>query len=101
MDRSATAELKNITYTTDAIGNRVPTATWSTVFCNIQSVSRAEFYEAGQQGLRAEYKLTMFGPDYAGQECVKLNNVEYTIYRTYIRQDEQIELYLTKKAANG
>lgn len=98
MDRSSVIYLVALTWTTDTIGNPTAVESPREVFCNIQSVSRSEFFEAGQYGLKPEYKVTMFEPDYQGEDLVKINSEYYSVYRTYIRQDEQIELYLTKKA---
>lgn len=101
MDRSTELKLVAVTYTSDSIGQLTPSETKRTVFCNLSSVTRAEFYDAGKQGLRAEYRATMFEPDYAGEEIAELNNVRYGIYRTYRTDGELIELYLERKTGLG
>jgi len=101
MDRSTPLVLIKKTYTADSIGQRIATETRRTVYCNIQSVSRAEFYAGGEHGLKPEYVATMFAPDYEGEETceITINNVATTfaIYRTYLDKNEMIELYLEKK----
>jgi len=97
MDRSSTIKLISKTYTTDAIGQRVASETEREVFCAITSVTAAEFFEAGKNGIRAEYRTLIFAPDYQGEEIAKLDGVRYGIYRTYRGKNEQIELYLEKK----
>ena len=104
MDRSHVLSLITATYTADEIGQRVAVESTQTVFCNVQSVSRAEFYAGGEAGLRPSFVATVFRYDYEGEQVAELDGTRYTIYRTYVRQDELIELYLeprkgTEKAA--
>lgn len=98
MDRSNVINLIAKTYKVDAIGQRVPQETSREVFCSVSSVSGSEFLEAGRNGIKAEHKITMFAPDYEGEEIAELDGVRYSIYRTYIGKNETIELYLEKKA---
>lgn len=97
MDRSNTCVLISKTYTLDALNQQIASLTTREVFCNIQSVTQSEWFNGGQQGLKPEYKVTMFAPDYEGEEIVSLNGTQYSVYRTYLRQDENIELYLEKR----
>lgn len=97
MDRSRVVNLINETYSADTIGQMVATTTVTTVFCNVQSVSQSEWFAGGQNGLKPEYKVTMFAPDYSGQRMIELDGVKYGIYRSYLRQDEMLELYLERK----
>lgn len=98
MDRSNIINLIAKTYKVDAIGQRIPQEGRREVFCSVSSVSGTEFLDAGRSGIRAEYKITMFAPDYAGEEIAELDGVRYSVYRTYLAKNEQIELYLEKKA---
>lgn len=97
MDRSDVINLITETFTPDSIGQMVSTASTSQVFCNVQSVSQSEWFQGGQNGLKPEYKVTMFAPDYSGQKEVEYKGIKYGIYRTYLRQDELLELYLERK----
>lgn len=67
------------------------------VFATVESVGQKEFFAAAQTGFKAEYKITVWQSDYEGQNIVELNNQRYSVYRTYLRNDEHIELYLTSK----
>lgn len=98
MDLSDKITLIKTTYTTDAIGQKVPAETSRDVFCQLQSVTQSEWFEAGRNGLKAEYRATMFAPEYEGEEIVSLNSVRYGVYRTYLGKNETIELYLERKA---
>lgn len=101
MNKSVTIDLLTKTYTTDDIGQKVYTTATKTVYATLTSISRAEwvsYSQTGRQGLVPAYVATVFMGDYAGEnECV-YDGKTYGIYRTYERDDEQVELYLDKKA---
>lgn len=48
--------------------------------------------------MKAEYRVTMFAPDYDGEDTAEVDGTPYAIYRTYRRRDDMIELYLATKA---
>ena len=101
MNKSVTIDLITRTYTTDAMGQRISTSQTTTVFATLTSISRAEwvsYSQTGRQGLVPAYVATVFMGDYNGEsECV-YDGKTYGIYRTYERGEEQVELYLEKKA---
>ncbi len=97
MDRSHVLTLIRETMTQDAIGQQVPTEVRREVFCDVVSVSAEEFFQAGKIGLRAQFRSTVFAPDYAGEEVAELDGLRYGIYRTYLRRTDEIELYLERK----
>lgn len=98
MDKSRVLTLISTSYTKDAIGQQVPKEKKRDVFCNVSSVSLSEWSDAGQAGLNPEYRATMFAPDYEGEEIAELDGIRYGIYRTYLGRNEEIELYLERKA---
>ena len=98
MDRSELITLVNITYTQDSIGQEIENETERECFCNIRSASRNEFFAAGQNGIKAEWVVTMFNYDYQGETVAILNGHRYSVYRTYITTDDNIELYLEQKS---
>lgn len=98
MDRSNTIKLISIAYDQDDIGQMKRTETPRTVYCDIRSITRAEWAAAGEQGLRPELEIVMFGPDYQGEKIVELDGVRYGVYRTFFGRDDSIELYLERKA---
>lgn len=89
------------------------TLTERQVFCKVSSVTRAEFFNAGRNGLNPQYVFSVFAADYEGEELVRYNNETYSIYRTYKSQGnnyitpnlrdraalqaDYIELYAEKK----
>lgn len=103
MDEAAVLTLIRETYVTDAISQQVPKEIRREVFCEKVSVSASEWYNAGLKGLKAEFRMTMFAPDYEGEEIAILDGKRYSIYRTYQKKPDEIELYLAKEVgvSNG
>lgn len=97
MNLAEKIELITIEYTQDELGEWVETQTKDTVFAIIGSVSASEFFQAGLQGFKPEYKMTVWQTEYSGQELVEYNGKTYSIYRSYRRADGRIELYVTEK----
>ncbi len=82
----------------DDIGNQIEQEVSKEVFCTIESISQAEYFSASQSGLKSQFKVTIFEFDYNGATIVDYNSKRYSVYRTYLRNDERIELYLASKA---
>lgn len=97
VDRSDVCKLIAVTYTTDAIGQKVPTETSRTVYCSKRSASRQEFFAAGTTGINPEYVLTLFSHDYSGEEIVEIGGSRYSVYRTYQRTPDDLELHVERK----
>lgn len=68
------------------------------VFCEKKSISQNEFFQAGQNGFKPKCVLIVYSLDYQEEQKVQYNNKTYSIYRTYERDDERIELYCEVKA---
>lgn len=98
MDEPALLTLIRETYVTDAISQQITKEIQREVFCKKVSVSASEWYNAGLKGLKAEYRVTVFAPDYNGEELAELDGKRYSIYRTYQGKPDEIELYLARKA---
>lgn len=100
MDRSIQFTLLPATRTQDAIGQFVESATPRLVYGQITSVSAEEFFAGGQNGFKPEYRVTMFAYDYEGERRCLINNVEYSIYRTYYGRTDKVELYLERRVGD-
>ncbi len=98
MDRSNIVTLIKTEHVKNNIGVYEVFETKRDIFCNIGSVSGSEWMEAGRIGINPQYKITVFEYDYAGEVIAELNGVRYGIYRTYLGKNENLELYLEKKA---
>lgn len=97
MDRSDIVTLVGSTTTQDEFGVWRETKTTRDVFCNVDSVTRAEFFEGGRNGLNPEYRITMFFADYEDEKTVVYRGKPYGVYRTYQGKNDTIELYVEKK----
>ncbi|MGM9924838.1 MAG: phage head closure protein, partial [Bacillus sp. (in: firmicutes)] len=61
-------------------------------------VAQNEFFLAGQSGIKASQVLVVSVFDYKDEKKLKFKDKAYSIYRTYERADEKIELYCEVKA---
>lgn len=84
-------------YTQDAIGQWVKTADETDVFGYVSSITMSEFYQAGMQGFKPDFRITIWMTEYHDEEELVYNDKVYSIYRTYIRDDGRIELYVTER----
>ena len=101
MDRSDVITLIGTTKAQDDFGVWRETPTTKEVMCQVDSVSRAEFFEAGRNGLNPEFRFTMFAGDYEGETIAKYNENTYSIYRTYLSRTDTIELYVERKGGTN
>ena len=70
------------------------------VFCKVEAISRAEYFNAGRNGLNPSFEFLVFAGDYHGEtECI-FKDRSYSIYRTYLRGDE-MELYAERKGGSN
>lgn len=84
-------------YTQDDIGQWIEERTETDVFAIVESVTMSEFYQAGMQGFKPEYRMTVWMSEYNGQNLIEYNDKTYTVYRTYRRDDGRMELYVTER----
>lgn len=97
MDRSIVFNLLTATSTQDELLQWTETLTKRQVYGQKTSVTANEFFSAGQNGHSPEFRLTMFGPDYQGEELLELDGVIYSIYRTYQGRNDTLELYAERR----
>lgn len=98
--RSSVIYLVKYTYTQNAYGVLQRTSEKRKVYADVSSVSASEFFEGGRNGLKPEYRFTMFAYDYQGEDVLEYEGVQYSIYRTYHRNYDQVELYCELKKGN-
>ena len=101
MDRSTPITLLSSSKQQNAYGVWVETLTNKEVFCQVDSVTRAEFFEGGRNGLNPEYRMTMFAGDYSGEKLLIYNGNTYSVYRTYQARNDTIELYVERKGGSN
>lgn len=101
MDRSNIIYLITETQTQNQYGILQTTTEKKKVYCQVDSVTSSEFFDGGRSGLSPEFRMTLFKYDYSGEKLLEYNGQEYSIYRTYIRRTDEIELYVELKGGNG
>lgn len=101
MDRSTVITLVGSQMTQDAYGVWKATETQRDVFAQVDSVTRAEFFEGGRNGLNPELRFTMFFADYCGEDTVIHAGKAYSVYRTYQGRTDTIELYAERKGGTN
>lgn len=85
----------------DEIGNETIIPVQTEVYALEESVGQNEFFRAGQSGLKPDRRLTVWSFEYGGEQMVEIGGEQFKIYRTFDRQDERTELYLTKRTGDG
>lgn len=102
MDRSDIIKLIPVTYTKDEAGiSKTVEGDPRVVMCQVDSVTRAEFFEGGRNGLNPEYTFRMFFGDYQGERLVEYHGKRYGVYRTYRGRGDEIELYAERKGGTN
>lgn len=101
MDRSEVITLLSTTKEQNDYGVWVETPTSRDVFCQVDSVTRAEFFDGGRNGLNPEFRMTMFFGDYDGEQMLIYNGKSYSVYRAYQGRNDTIELYVERKGGTN
>ena len=100
MNRSELAYLVVESYTKNEYGAMDKTTTRHPVYVNVTSVTSQEWFEGGRNGLNPQYSFKRFQFDYTGEKIIEYNGKQYTIYRTYNRSVDEIELYTELRKGN-
>lgn len=88
--------------TQDEYGVWRETLTETRVFCKVNSINRAEFFNAGRNGLNPSYRFDVFHADYNGEEMCKYGSDTYAIYRAYrVPNSDYTELYAERKGGTN
>lgn len=101
MDRSDVISLIETLTEQDENGVWQKRCSTRSVFCQVESISQREFYEAGRNGLNPEFKFTLFFGDYNNESTLIYKGQTYAIYRTYLRKDDLLELYCERKGGTN
>lgn len=68
--------------------------TTSEVFAIFEDVSRSEYFSASQLGMEPEELVVINPVEYNGEKSAIVNGRRLSIYRTYKRSADEMELYL-------
>lgn len=85
----------------DELGNEKIITAEKQIFCNKKSVNQSEFFKASEAGLKPQLMILVFAVDYNGENKIKVDDKVYYIYRTYQKNKDKLELYLSTKLVDG
>lgn len=90
-------KLIKVTETRNAFGGLVRSETEREVFCEVQSVSRSEFYSAAEAGLSVSRVFLTPAINYDGETIVEYMGTRYGVTRTYQTDADQLYIYVGEK----
>lgn len=61
-------------------------------YAEIQSIGQNQSYQAAAVGLKPQFTAIIWEAEYSNEEFLKYQGKQYKITRTYVRDDEKIEL---------
>ena len=68
------------------------------VYCTVKSVSAKELADSRSTDLIPAYQFTVFAGDYESENILEYHGERFSVYRTYMKSADQIELYAGRKA---
>lgn len=68
------------------------------VYCAVISISQQEYSVTMQNGLKERLTIIIDHDEYDSQKLVEYNRTMYSVYRTFVRSDGDIELYCEIRA---
>ena len=82
--------------------HEVVTDTERTVMCTVESVRRSEYYTALNAGFQPEYVFKLaIAEAYRNERIVKVHGQKFRVIRTYLTDDEGIEITVERSDENG
>lgn len=85
--------LISTTITKDELLQEIKTDVERQVFCDRLSVGQKEFAVSMQNNLKPEMTIVMDHDEYDYESKLRYRDKSYSIYRTFVRDDGDIELY--------
>lgn len=86
---------------TDSAGDVLIIPTERKVFADKVSIGQNEFYQAHRSGLKPQLKFNVRSSEYLGEMKLKFNDMDYSIMRTYDKQDGVVELTCSRETGDG
>lgn len=98
MERIIAVELLALNIEKDDLGQQIEKYEITGVFVGVlTSISQSEWFAASQLGMKPEMRVLLRDDrDFSGESYARVNDVVYSIYRTFLKDDGGIELYLRK-----
>lgn len=93
--------LRSVGITVNDYGVPVETVTETDVYARVESISASEFFAGGQNGLKPEYRFLVNAWEYSDEPDVEYKGKVYSVYRTYRRSLDLLELYTERKVGRN
>lgn len=90
--------LRSVSMEVDDYGVPTETTSDTDIYARVESVSASEFFDGGQNGLKPEYRFLVNAWEYSDEPEVVFKDKVYSVYRTYRRNLDLMELYVERKA---
>ncbi len=84
-------------YSKDEYGIDEVTESVKEVFARVDSISAREFFSAGQNNIKPDFKMIVNADEYGGEKIVTYSGQRYSVYRTYQSLENSLELYVERK----
>lgn len=68
-------------------GEPIKSLTWTSVFCDVKSISSKEFYNGNNLGFKPEMIFIVRTQEYSDHDKVRYNSKIYEIVRVYVNGD--------------
>lgn len=95
-------KLISFTYSKNDYNQQTKQEKKTAVFAKIKSVGSNEFHRAGMTGLKPKFVAEIHSCEYHDEKLVEVDGCRYSVYRTYLNKNKNIELYLDERnGANG
>lgn len=89
-------------YVKNLYGVPIESRTYREIFCQIHSITRQEFFDAGRNGLNPAFMFTTAAVNYNGESLLEYQGKTYSIYRTYqVPGTDYMELYVERKGGSN
>ena len=82
---------------TDKLKQNITEEVKTLLLCRKKSITRSEFYQANQAGIRPSLVVDIHSFEYDNQELAEFDGKKYRIIKTYPVDLETLELTMTEK----
>lgn len=90
--------LRSVSVDVDDYGVPKETVTEKQIYARVESVSASEFFEGGQNGFKPEFRFLVNAWEYSDEPDIVFKDKVYSVYRTFRRSLDLLELYVERKA---
>lgn len=82
----------------DSLGEVTYSETSREVYGSVTSSSQSEWFTAHRDDINSVAQLVIYSFEYQGETVVEMDGERLSVYRTFKRSIDKLELYLEKKA---